>query len=238
MHVLGNDEINEAPSGPEDHILPERYFLHFESAANGSKEALSCKDDTSRAGLPSINPDIITKTLLGDDRIPTALVSTNCEIIWYSQDTLRILRQKGFVDPVTGRLVVPFDEWASRFEAFVRTGEDGKRLLVRSDSTREWTVIRLRCCQFAGRPARLLRFAFSAAEIDCARNGMTELFPLTPTEIAVLNRYVRLCSPEDVARDMNISRETVRCHLKRIRAKTGVNGGRELIRLVTSFDQS
>jgi len=174
--------------------------------------------------------------LLRRDSALVAIVDPEGRLMWCTRETLAGLGKFGLVAPCGQRLTIPDKDLRAGFEKFVSSGNSDKRMLLRADDGRDWIVIRMETCLIDAQPARILRFVPSAASVDCARNGLAGLFRLTPTETAVLDRYARLCSPEDVAQDMGLSRETVRSHLKRIHAKTGVRSGRELFRLIAAFE--
>ncbi len=201
----------------------------------GSQDVSDDHAANGEASDIALDAEHLARILYDGDPAPIAITDPHGTLLWAAPAALSALRRHGVDAEPGARIAIPDEARQPLFERFVKSDDDGKRFLIRSDSGRDWTVIRLRPCEFAGNPARLLHFAFSGEEIDCSRNGLADFFGLTPTEVTVLNRFTRLYSPEDVAREMGISRETVRSHLKRIRAKTGVHGGHELIRLVATF---
>lgn len=211
------------------------------AAGHESLENLSFGQDVPKErGTSNVRPihwQSFAQLMLDHATGPVALTAPDGRLLWAADDVRQTLRQHLLLAPCGNILTAPDEETQPVLERFLQSTEEGGHFLWRSDSGRDWIVIRKYLCEIAGRLARFLRFAFSSEEADCTRNGLAEFFRLTRTEVAVLDRYVRLYSPEDVAGEMGISRETVRSHLKQIRAKTGVHGGRELIRLVASFSQ-
>lgn len=194
--------------------------------------------DLSIPVIEPINAERLATFIFERARNPIAVVDMDGKLLWAAVSTVEVLKVHRLVAPCQTRVAVPSETLQPMFERFLKSSEDGKCFVVRRECERDWIVIRVHACEFGDRPARILRYALSSETVDCSRNGIAEHFCLTPTEVAVLNRYARLPSPEALAQDMGIARETVRSHLKRIRSKTGVHGGRELIQLIATFEQN
>lgn len=61
------------------------------------------------------------------------------------------------------------------------------------------------------------------------------LFDLTPAEARIARGIARGLSPAELARELEVTQETVRSHLKRVFSKTATNRQNELARLVSGF---
>lgn len=70
---------------------------------------------------------------------------------------------------------------------------------------------------------------------DTATKALTDLYNLTPSEIAVCIHLSQGLSMAEIAAEKDLSRETIKTHLKNIYAKTGVNRQTKLVRLLTQI---
>lgn len=170
------------------------------------------------------------------DTTPVVIAGVDGSVIWANRDALHGLAERGLVSRDARKLVMPDEETQRRFDSFIRSTDQARRLMVQVGSGDSWVVMRLFASDIADRSARVLRLAFSTPVTDCLSNGLANQFSLTRKEAAVLDQFVRLSSPEGIASDMGISPATVRSHLKRIYGKTGVHTSRALMRLVAAFD--
>lgn len=166
-----------------------------------------------------------------------AIVSPGAELLSIDDQVHHTLTGLGMIDGALLVLRSCDKQVDQEFNRFLREGRPGARFLLRPEAGSGWVVVRLQPRDLAEGSVRLLRFTFSSTRSDCGGNGVANFLKLTRTEIAVLDRYTCLYSPQAVAEEMGLSRETVRSHLKRIHAKAGIADGRELIRLVSAFDQ-
>lgn len=169
---------------------------------------------------------------------PIVVVDSEAALLWGNSLGMTVLKSRRLLAQSEQRLVMPTARAQERFERLLRPDSTVDRLLVRDDATDDWVVIRFLSCQIDDRAAFVLRFAFAEPMIDCHASGLAQHFALTRTEIAVLNRFANIASPEQIARDMRIALATVRSHLKRIYSKTGVKSGRGLMRIVEAFESA
>lgn len=72
---------------------------------------------------------------------------------------------------------------------------------------------------------------------DISDSIIRNLFDLTPTEAKITAKISTGVTPEKIADDFKISKETVRTHLKNIFSKTGVNRQSQLVALVSGIPQ-
>ncbi len=64
---------------------------------------------------------------------------------------------------------------------------------------------------------------------------IAKTFKLTPTELRVLLGVVEVGGGPQVAEALGVAESTVKTHLKRLYAKTGVNRQADLVKLVAKF---
>jgi DNA-binding CsgD family transcriptional regulator len=81
------------------------------------------------------------------------------------------------------------------------------------------------------------RFILTLRDLDAVRRSppevLSEIFSLTPAEAKVASMIAAGASPEEIANELNLSRETVRNQLKAIFGKTGTHRQNELVALVS-----
>ena len=84
----------------------------------------------------------------------------------------------------------------------------------------------------ASRPLAAVFISDPGRPVEAPGEVLQRLFGLTPAEAGVLERIVRGATVNATARELGISLNTARSHMKSLFAKTGTNRQAELIRLV------
>jgi len=75
----------------------------------------------------------------------------------------------------------------------------------------------------------------AALNAPAPQEVISKLYKLTPTELRVLLAIVQVGGPSEVAETLGIAESTVRTHLLRLFAKTGVRRQADLVKLVASY---
>jgi len=71
--------------------------------------------------------------------------------------------------------------------------------------------------------------------VGAAQSGMARCFALTKAEAGVVDELLQVSSPAEVADRLGVSVHTIRTHIRRIYAKTGVRSHGQLIQLALVF---
>jgi DNA-binding CsgD family transcriptional regulator len=119
-------------------------------------------------------------------------------------------------------------------------GRIGNVIIARRENKRPILIKVLPVHGAARSPFLGARFILSFRDLDAVRRTsldvLAELFALTPAEARVASMIAAGSSPEEVADDLNLARETVRNQIKAIFGKTDTHRQNELAALISRLD--
>lgn len=107
------------------------------------------------------------------------------------------------------------------------SGHGNLGILVRTAPLAEWS-------ESATRPAAVVVIRDSESRVQASQSLMKRLYGLTPAESTLTLKLLDGLTVDEAAEDLTISRNTARCQLRAIFAKTGVTRQTELLRLLLS----
>lgn len=177
----------------------------------------------------------MAESLFENDPRPKLIVTPRCEVIWYSQSAMGLLKPP---------LPVRLEGKSLRFDRHIQAGRirgffDGlgqgvERCLVRGEDKRAWVLMRaLRLNDPEG--AIGISCDLSKPCLSVVESGLAHEFRLTPTEARVLDLFAELQSPKEIAAKLGISLATVRSHLKQVHAKASVESAVQLLQLIRGY---
>lgn len=103
-------------------------------------------------------------------------------------------------------------------------GLDNLGILIRSVPVTEWS-------EAANRPAAIIIMRDSSSKVQGSQELMQRLYGLTPAEAILALKLLEGLTIDEAAYELSISRNTARCQLRAIFAKTGVTRQPELMSL-------
>lgn len=106
-------------------------------------------------------------------------------------------------------------------------GHGNLGVLVRSAPLAEWS-------ESANRPAAVVVIRDSESRVQASQPMMKRLYGLTPAESTLTLKLLDGLTVDEAAEELSISRNTARCQLRAIFAKTGVTRQTELLRQLLS----
>lgn len=104
-------------------------------------------------------------------------------------------------------------------------GHGNLGILVRTAPITEWS-------DTANRPAAVVVIRDSESRVQASQALMKRLYSLTPAESTLTLKLLDGLTVDEAAEELSISRNTARCQLRAIFAKTGVTRQTELLRLL------
>ncbi|MGA0600523.1 helix-turn-helix transcriptional regulator [Caulobacter sp. KR2-114] len=169
-------------------------------------------------------------------RAPTIIVGRDLEILWENQAAIALLdagrhfaRAAGRVAPADKGQLAGFQSFLSDLgdacAAWACRSADGGHVLVRADAVSPPDAD----------PATVLTVYPATASRTSAWADLGEIFGLTPAEAGIAKRLVGGDRAEAMAREMGISPETVRTHIRRIYSKLSVGSREELFSALDPF---
>jgi DNA-binding CsgD family transcriptional regulator len=201
-----------------------------------------------RAGEPVAargrNPDhemkgIFGRSVIERDVRPRLIADASARLLWSSPSADRLLRQPFPVFIRKGRLCFEDGQTAQDGEAFLATLEpDGGRMLAINPTDGCWVLVSGWSEQLDNRRLLFLTFGLSQPTRDTLASGLAAHFGLTKAEATVLDHFACLRSPAEIARELHVTVNTVRSHLKRIHAKMAVTSSVRLLQIVRAFGDS
>lgn len=182
---------------------------------------------------------VFGRNLIERDARPRLIAEPSGRLLWSSPSADRLLRQPFPVFIRKGRLCFEEGQATQDGEAFLASLEQaGGRLLTVNAKDDCWALVSGWAQQIDDRRLLFLTFALSQPARDALASGVALHFGLTKAEATVLDHFARLRSPADIARELQVTINTVRSHLKRIHAKTSVTSSVRLLQLVRAFADS
>ena len=182
-----------------------------------------------------VDSTLLAHTLIENMRRSAALIDLSGAIVWVSPEIEAVLASFQILEQSGNKIVMQDAAAQDRFLRFVGQAVPTSRLFIRTPENDSWLVMRAFAVFYNGESSRFVTIAWSKWTADCALNDLALEFGLTRTEVRVLDKFVQFHSPEEIAASLGTSRETVRGHLKRIYAKTGMHSGIELIKLCSAY---
>lgn len=177
--------------------------------------------------------------LIERDARPRLIADASARLLWSSPSADRLLRQPFPVFIRKGRLCFEDGQAAQDGETFLASLEQaGGRLLTVNPKDDCWVLVSGWAQQIDDRRLLFLTFGLSQPARDTLASGLAAYFGLTKAEATVLDHFACLRSPADIARELQVTINTVRSHLKRIHAKTSVTSSVRLLQLVRAFADS
>jgi len=169
------------------------------------------------------------------DRSPRLIIDEDCNVLWQSPDSERLLQPPLPLFIKSGRLCAAPASGMHGWTAFIeRLGEERERhLLTGKGGT--WVLVTGWAERHDGRQVIFIRCAMSFPFRDVAASGLARAFGLTRSESAVLDEFARLRKPAQIAEQLGISVSTVRSHLKQIHVKMAVNSNVQLLRITRAY---
>ncbi|MCK0508165.1 helix-turn-helix transcriptional regulator [Aromatoleum anaerobium] len=107
------------------------------------------------------------------------------------------------------------------------SGHGNLGILVRTAPLAEWS-------ESATRPAAVVVIRDSESRVQASQSLMKRLYGLTPAESTLTLKLLDGLTVDEAAEELSISRNTARCQLRAIFAKTGVTRQTELLRMLLS----
>ncbi len=129
-------------------------------------------------------------------------------------------------------------EAARAFEASLQEGESvGERVLVRADGTEVRVDFAARLAVIGGR--RLVIYVVASDDPECEPPAApAERLPLTTREREVITLIALGYETAEIARELHISPETVRTHVRNAMARLGAHTRAQLVAIALSSDQA
>ncbi|MXP41119.1 hypothetical protein GRI75_05595 [Altererythrobacter soli] len=179
------------------------------------------------------------RSLVERDARPRVIADAGARLLWSSPSADRLLRQPFPVHIRKGRLCFEDGQATQDGKAFLASLEpEGGRLLFTNPMEDCWVLMSGWAQQEDNRRLLFLTFALSQPARDTRPSGLASYFGLTKAEATVLDQFARLRSPAEIARELQITINTVRSHLKRIHAKMAVTSSVRLLQIVRAFGDS
>jgi DNA-binding CsgD family transcriptional regulator len=179
------------------------------------------------------------RNLIERDGRPRLVADPGARLLWSSPGADGLLRQPFPVFIRKGRLCFEDGQAARDGEAFLASLEpDGGRMLATNSKDDCWVLVSGWAAQLDNRRLLFLTFGLSQPVRDTLASGLAPHFGLTKAEATVLDHFARLRSPAEIARELQVTINTVRSHLKRIHAKMAVTSSVRLLQIVRAFGDS
>jgi DNA-binding CsgD family transcriptional regulator len=182
---------------------------------------------------------VFGRSLIERDGRPRLIANASGRLLWSSPSADRLLCQPSPVFIKKGQLCFEDGQAAQDGEAFLATLEaDGGQMLATNQKDDCWVLVSGWAQQLDSRRLLFLTFGLSQPVRDSQASGLASHFGLTKAEAIVLDHFARLRSPAEIARELQVTINTVRSHLKRIHAKMAVTSSVRLLQIVRAFGDS
>ena len=172
---------------------------------------------------------------LDQDQRARVAVDAGMNVLWANPAARSNLRPPMPVYLADGKLCFGEDVAAPACRDFVRSaGESVKRRALVSSLSGDYGVLSVT----AGPPgsrAIYVRVAVAQPVLDLRDTGLIDQFGLTRAEGDVAQHLAHLRTPTVIARELGLSVNTVRTHIRRIYAKLSINSQMQFARLVHTF---
>lgn len=167
---------------------------------------------------------------------PGIIVARDGRVLWANPMAEELMSQDGVLTVAQGRLT-PLDKAeAFRLQAFIAGCETPSLWTLAGSNSRPW-VVRAQPIKPPGmNPAVGLMFFPAAIEARTLWADIEHLFCLTPAEAQVVKFILHGSPAEAVARELGVSVETVRTHIRRAYSKVGVTSREQLFAALSPFN--
>lgn len=169
------------------------------------------------------------------DPRPKLLLGVGLQVQWHSPGAERLLKEPLPVTLVDGELRFPASRRANGAEEFLENvSATPERCLLRARNSSHWVLLNAWTVAADVRTVAVV-CTLSVPYRRVAESGMAEALALTNAETRVLDCFARLCTPKEIASELDVSVGTVRSHLKQIYSKTGVETAVQLLQLTRGY---
>lgn len=168
---------------------------------------------------------------------PGAIVAQDATILWANPAAVDLMAEGADLVAVQGRLVCPDKSEAPRLRALLTECARPTVWALRAGSDRSRWVIRAEPLRPSGmQPAVSMLFYPAAMEARTLWADIEHLFRLTHSEAQVIKHIVKGAPAEAVAKNLGVSVETVRTHIRRVYSKLSITSREQLFALISPFN--
>jgi DNA-binding CsgD family transcriptional regulator len=177
----------------------------------------------------------IGEVLADLDRRAKVVIRPDLQLLWQSDGAEDILVEPSPVVLKDGKLCFPCSNQVNGAHEFLESVDHTpSQHLLRGRAKGHWALLRAWALPLRHRAIAVV----CSLSVPCRRladSDLPEKLNLTRSETSVLDSFVRLHTPRDIAEQLGISVGTVRSHLKQIYSKAEVESAVQLLRLTSEF---